>query len=97
MVIIVLTPLFHREELRAMNMSIIILTIMFISPRRISLLIHMLILTPLCETKWVGVYATFLIWSSQSDELFATPSDVGGEEKELISSAGSGLQTCLNV
>ena len=31
------------------------------------------------------------------DELFATPSDVGGEEKGLISSAGSGLQTCLNV
>ena len=47
MIIIVLTPLFRREELRAMNMSIILLTIMFISPRRISLLIHMLTLTPL--------------------------------------------------
>ena len=35
--------------------------------------------------KWIGFYATFLVWSSQSDELFATPSDVGGEEKELIS------------
>ena len=45
--------------------------------------------------KWIGFYATFLIWSSQSDELFATPSNVGGEEKELISSAGSGLQMCL--
>ena len=45
--IIVLTLLFRREDLRAMNMSIILLTIMFISPRRISLLIHMLILTPL--------------------------------------------------
>ena len=47
MIIIVLTPLFRREEIWAMNMSIIILIIMFISPRRISLLIHMLILTPL--------------------------------------------------
>ena len=40
---------------------------------------------------------TFLIWSSRSDELFATPSDVGGEEKELISYAGSGLQTHVIV
>ena len=39
----------------------------------------------------------FSYGASQSDELFATPSDVGGEEKELISYAGSGLQTCLNV
>ena len=45
--IIVLTTLFRREELRAMNMSIILLIIMFISPRRISLLIHMLTLTSL--------------------------------------------------
>ena len=45
--IIVLTPLFRREELRAMNMNIILLIIMFICPQRISLLIHMLILTPL--------------------------------------------------
>ena len=47
--------------------------------------------------KWIGLYATFLLWSSQSDELFATPSDVGGEEKELISSAGSGIQTHVIV
>ena len=47
--------------------------------------------------KWTGFYATFLVWSSQSDELFATPSDVGGEEKELISYAGSGLQMNLIV
>ena len=45
--IIVLTLLFHRETLRTMNMCIILQTIMFISPRRISLLIHMLTLTPL--------------------------------------------------
>ena len=45
--IIVLTRLFRREDLRAMNMCIIVLTIMFISPRRISLLIHMVTLTPL--------------------------------------------------
>ena len=45
--IIVLTTLFRREEPRAMNMSIILLIIMFISPRRISLLTHMLTLTPL--------------------------------------------------
>ena len=45
--IIVLTLLFHRVELRAMNMRIILQIIMFISPRRISLLIHMLTLTPL--------------------------------------------------
>ena len=45
--IIVLTTLFRREEPRAMNMSIILLIVMFISPRRISLLIHMLTLTPL--------------------------------------------------
>ena len=45
--IIVLTTLFRRVELRAMNMHIILQIIMFISPRRISLLIHMLTLTPL--------------------------------------------------
>ena len=45
--IIMLTLLFHRESLRAMNMCIILQIIMFISPRRISLLIHMLTLTPL--------------------------------------------------
>ena len=45
--IIVLTLLFRKEELRAMNMCIILQIIMFISPRRISLLIHMLTLTPL--------------------------------------------------
>ena len=45
--IIVLTTLFRREELRALNMSITLLTIIFTSPRRISLLIHMLTLTPL--------------------------------------------------
>ena len=44
---IVLTTLFRRVELRAMNMCIILQTIMFISPRRISLLIHMLILASL--------------------------------------------------
>ena len=53
----------------------------------------MLTLTLLCETKWTGFYAILLVWSSQNDELFATSSDVGGEEKELISFAGSGLQT----
>ena len=47
MIIIVLTTLFRRVELRAMNMCIILQTIMFISPRRISLLIHMLTLTSL--------------------------------------------------
>ena len=47
MIIIVLTPLFRRVELRAMNMSIILQIITFISPRRISLLIHMLSLNPL--------------------------------------------------
>ena len=47
MIIIMLTPLFRREELWAMNMSIILLIIMFISPQRISLLIHMLTLTSL--------------------------------------------------
>ena len=47
MIIIVLTLLFRRAELRAMNMRIILQIIMFISPRRISLLIHMLIQTPL--------------------------------------------------
>ena len=45
--IIVLTLLFRRERLRAMNMCIILQTIMFISPQRIYLLIHMLILTTL--------------------------------------------------
>ena len=47
MISIVLTTLSRRVELRAMNMCIIPQTIMFISPRRISLLIHMLTLTPL--------------------------------------------------
>ena len=47
MIIIVLTLMFRRVELRAMNMSIILQIIMFISPQRISLLIHMLTLTPL--------------------------------------------------
>ena len=44
--IIVLTLLFRRVELRAMIMCIILQIIMFISPRRISLLIHMLTITP---------------------------------------------------
>ena len=44
--IIVLTLLFRKVERRAMNMCIILQIIMFISPRRISLLIHMLTLTP---------------------------------------------------
>ena len=47
MIIIVLTTLSRRVELRAMNMCIILQIIMFISPQRISLLIHMLTLTPL--------------------------------------------------
>ena len=47
MIIIVLTTLSRRVELRAMNMCIILQTIMFISPRRITLLIHMLTLTHL--------------------------------------------------
>ena len=47
MIIIALTLLFRRVELRAMNMRIILQIIMFISPRRISLLMHMLTLTPL--------------------------------------------------
>ena len=45
--IIVLTLLFCRERLRVMNMCIILEIIMFISPRRNSLLVHMLTLTPL--------------------------------------------------
>ena len=54
MIIIVLTPLFRREELRAMNMCIILQTIMFIGPKRITLLIHMHTLTPpvLSEMVW---------------------------------------------
>ena len=51
MIIIVLTPLFRMEGLRAMNMSIILQLIMFISPQRISLLIHMLILTTLLQNE----------------------------------------------
>ena len=47
MIIIMLMLLFRGENLRVMNMCIILQTIMFISPRRISLLIHMLTLTPL--------------------------------------------------
>ena len=43
--IIVLTRLFRKEDLRIMDMCIILQIIMFISPRRISLLIHMLTLT----------------------------------------------------
>ena len=39
MIIIVLTLLFRRVELSVMNMCIILQIIMFISPRRISLLI----------------------------------------------------------
>ena len=45
--IIVLTCLFRREDLRIMDMCIILQIIMSISPRRISLLTLMLILTPL--------------------------------------------------
>ena len=96
-IILVLMLLFHRENLRVMNMFIILQIIMFISPRRISLLIHTSTLTPSCETKCTCFNATFLIWSVQNDELFTTPRDVGGEEIELISYAGSGLQTNLNV
>ena len=45
--IIVLTLLSRKERLRVMNTCIILQIIMFISPQRISLLIHMLTLTPL--------------------------------------------------
>ena len=63
MIIIVLTPLFRRVELRAMNMSIILLIIMFISPRRISLLIHMFILTPLMwnEVEWLLCHLSHMV------------------------------------
>ena len=44
--ITVLTRLFRREDLRIMDMCIILQIIMSISPRRISLLTLMLILTP---------------------------------------------------
>ena len=47
MSIIVLAHLFRREDLRIMDMCIILQIIMFISPRRISLLTLMLILTRL--------------------------------------------------
>ena len=47
MIIVMLTLLFRRVELRAMNMRIILQIIMFISPRRISPLIHMLTQTSL--------------------------------------------------
>ena len=47
MIIIVLTLLFRRVELRVMNMRIILQIIMFISPRRIYLLTLMLTLIPL--------------------------------------------------
>ena len=47
MSIIALTRLFRREDLRIMDMCIILQIIMFISPRRISLLTLMLTLAPL--------------------------------------------------
>ena len=47
MIIIVLTTLFHREDLRSMDMCIILQIMMFISPRRISLLSLMLTITTL--------------------------------------------------
>ena len=53
MIIIVLTRLFRREDLRIMDMCIILQIIMSISPRRISLLIHMLTLTPLMWNEMV--------------------------------------------
>lgn len=40
-IILVLIHLFQRENLRVMNMSIILQIVMFISPQRISLLIPM--------------------------------------------------------
>ena len=57
------------------------------------------ILVPLI-LKWFSLFlscfnAILFLWSSQNGELFATPPDVGGEEKEIIYYAGSGLQTCL--
>ena len=54
MSIIVLTRLFRREDLRIMDMCIILQIIMSISPRRISLLTLMLTLTPLMwnELDW---------------------------------------------
>ena len=53
MIIIVLTTLSCRVEQRTMNMCIILQTIMFISPRRITLLIHMHTLTPLILSEMV--------------------------------------------
>ena len=63
MIIIVLTPLFRRVELRAMNMSIILLIIMFISPRGISQLIHMLTLTLLIrnEVDWLLCHLSHMV------------------------------------
>ena len=60
--IIVLTLLFRRENLRAMNMCIILQIIMFISPRRISLLIHMHTLTPLLwnEVHWLQCHHSLM-------------------------------------
>ena len=53
--IIMLTRLFRREDLRIMDMCIILQIIMSISPQRISLLTHMLTLTHLMwnEMDWL--------------------------------------------
>ena len=94
MLIPVLMLLVWREITRDMYMSVIPQIIIFLSPQRISLPINLSTLTPYYETKCIIFNAPFLIWCSRDDELFATPSDVGGEEKELISYVWSGLQSC---
>ena len=88
MLVPVLMRLTCRETTRNMNMSVTPQIIMFINPLTSSVHIHMSTLTPYCQEKCIGFNATVLIWCSQDDECFATPSDVGGEEIELITSAG---------
>ena len=90
MPVLALMLLICRETTRDMNMSIIPQIIMFISPQRISLPIHFSTLTPspYREKKCISFNASILIWCSQDDELFANRSHVGGEEIELITSAG---------
>jgi hypothetical protein len=60
--IIMLMLLFRRENLRVLIMCIILQIIMFISPRRISLLTHMPILIPLLwnEALWLQCHLSLM-------------------------------------
>ena len=89
--IIVLIILFRREDLRAMNMCIILQIIMFISPRRISAYSYAYSNPSSVKRSGLASMPPFSYGARRMMNSLP-PLQMWVEEKELISSAGSGLQ-----